>query len=567
MGIPTGGPSQGRNPAEGGLPSGRRPAGQQPAQPPRERSAGLPPQQTPPRREAPQQPPRGNGQGSGAAPQRPRGGLPAQSDTTPRRTPPLPRREAPSAQLPELPEESFNDPFSFVDSADDPFSDVPKSAYADGYADEDLADDDAFTYVPEAEDEDRYEPTPPPAAPVAPPRSAPAAQPKRLQGASRAPDPALSADDEYSEDFIDRKDLRLKPFGKSKKKAKVGDFDPRKNLEGQRKIYRGVFLTAIVVIVGFGAYQTFWPQENLSVAEVESIAALTVGETGFPTTRGEGFALSFTESLLNVEPGPEALAQRTAALSYFYGANGDSESFDSALTTVGSISQQVVYGPVALDSTPITANAASYEVAVLLNTRDTEVVPADDLAGEERIADSLRWVAFNVNVYYDESKNSFAIAPNSPTLLPAPAVEPQSVVPSGEPLGTAVDEYPESVNATVVGFLSGYRESTKTNFDKILQYIGTDADETLRDGLGSRYQFATPSDPASSIDIEVFQPGENLDELKVGLTVDWQIATGEESSVTFPSHYVLTLESSGGSDYTVTKFAPYYWTEALEPTE
>jgi len=367
---------------------------------------------------------------------------------------------------------------------------------------------------------------------------------------------------------VDKEELKLKPFGKPKKKAKVGDFDPRKNMEGQRKLYRGIFIAAVLTVVGFGAYQTFWPQESLSTAEVENIASLAVGDTGFPTTRGEGFALSFSESLLNVQPGPESQAQRTAALSYFYGANGDSKLFDSALSTVGSVSQEVVYGPVVLDSTPLTADAASYEVAVLLNTSDTEVVNPGGSAGAEQIADSLRWVAFNVNVYYDEAKDSFAIAPNSPSLIPAPSVEPQSVVPAGEPLGTAVDDYPESVNATVVGFLSGYRESTKSNFDKILQYIGTDADESLRNGLGSRYQFATPDDPANSIDIQVFQPGESASELKVQLTVDWKITTGENSGVTFPSHYVLTLQSTGsGSDYTVTKFAPYYWTAAVNTEE
>ena len=565
MGIPTGGPQQGRNPSEGARPPGR-PQGNQPPQQPRQRSAGLPqPQQPSPQRPGAQQPPRSEGQRSGGAsprqPQRPSSALPPQRPTAPRQQPPVPRQEA----LPLAPEEQFDDPFSFGNQDDDLFSDVPKGSYEDDpLANSGLNEDDPFEYVPEhTEEEETYEPEPV-AAPT-PPR-APAARPKRLQGATPAPAPAQAASEEYSEEFVDRENLKLKPFGaKPKKKAKVGDFDPRKNMEGQRKIYRGVFLTALVAIVGFGAYQTFVPPESLSASEVEDIAALANGDTGFPATRGEGYALSFMDSLLNVNPGPEATAQRTAALSYFYGASGDARAFDSALTAVGSISQQIVYGPVVLDSSPLTANAASYEIGVLLSTTDSQIAPESGSAGAEQIAESLRWVSFNVNVYYDEATNSFAIAPNSPTLLPAPAVVSQSALPAAEPLGTAVDDYPESVNATVIGFLSGYRESTKSNFDKILQYIGTDADETLRDGLGSRYQFATPDDPSNSIDIAVFQPVEgDLSELKVDLTVDWQIPTSDTSGVTFPSHYVLTLQSIGGSgNYTVTKFAPYYWTEAV----
>ena len=89
-------------------------------------------------------------------------------------------------------------------------------------------------------------------------------------------------------------------------------------MEGQRKVYRGVFVGAVIAIVGFGAYQTFWPQESLSYSQVEEIASVAVGDTGFPLTKGEGFALSFMDSLLNIEPGPEALAKRTAALSYVF---------------------------------------------------------------------------------------------------------------------------------------------------------------------------------------------------------------------------------------------------------
>lgn len=587
MGIPTG-PQQGKAPSGGGLPTGRASGNQQPAQP-RQRPAGLPQPQQPPRTDGGQQQgtsqrrpvqQRPTGGSSGAPTQRPQ--QPAQQPTQqpaqrPTQRPPAqaPRQAPqPAQQLPSVPEEQFDDPFNFDSQDADPFSDLP-AGYTDAFPDDSLGfEDDPFEPVGEGQtgryddggDEDEFS-EPAPIAPTQPPAKKAAARTRRLQGNNGAPERGRAADEEYEDSFVDKENLKLKPFGKQKKRAKVGDFDARKNMEGQRKVYRGVFIAAVLAIVGFGAYQTFWPQESISVAEVEEIASVAVGDTGFPTTRGEGFALSFTDSLLNLEPGPDALAKRTAALSYFYGTVGDTKSFDSALTAVGNISQQVVYGPVVLESTPITAKAASYEIGVLLNTADADAPKVEGSVGAENIAESLRWVAFNVNVYYDETKNSFAIAPNSPTLLPAPTVDSPSVVPAGEPLGTAVDDVPESVQATIVGFLSGYRESTKNDFSKILQYIGTEADESLRDGLGSRYQFATPDDPASSIDTEVFQTGDDLSELKIELTVDWQIPTGESSSVTFPSHYVLTLASKGGGDYTVTKFAPYYWVEPSDPAE
>jgi len=578
MGIPTG-PQQGGNAGRGGLPTGRTPGSQQPGQ-----QRGLPPQggaQRPaqPRREGglpglgegqprqPQQRPTAapNGGGAQAPRQAPPRQAPAQQSPQqpPRQQPPRQPLREQSQALPDAGEKQFDDPFGGFDGDnEDLFSDVPR-----GYRDEprpeaSYEDDDPFSSADpdEEEEEETFEPEPEPQRPAKRQKPEAAAKPRRFQGNSRAPQRSKSADEEYSDEFVDRKNLKLKPFGKdSKKRAKVGDFDQRKNLEGQRRVYRGVFIAAVLAVVGFGFYQTFWPQQTLSVAEVQNIAALQSGETGFPTTKGEGFAISFIDSLLNVDPGDENSAKRSAALSYFYGTDGgNDQAFSDAMATVGSVRQQVVYGPVALDSTALTANAASYEVGVLLSTSDSGTGAQDP----EAEAGNLRWVAFNVNVYYDEKNDSFAIAPNSPSLMPAPAVKAPSTVPAGEPLGESIDDYPESIKATVTGFLDGYRQSSKGNIDKILQYIGTDADESLRDGLNGRYQFATPDDPETSIEMQVFRPGSTNSELKVLLKVDWQIPVGGESSVTLPSHYVLTLNSQGSGDYKVTKFAPYYWTES-----
>ncbi len=562
MGIPTG-PQQGQGPSRGGIPTGRPPGNQQPAQP-RQRPAGIPQPQNPAQPAA--RP--ANAPGAVAPQRRPLQPQQRQAPPAQRAPQPAPEQEA----LPQVADEVFEDPFAFNGQDEDPFFDVPRGyGDQDSFGDDQFIEDDPFSPVSAAqsdedsEDEDTYVPEPAPRRTAA--TASPAATPRRLQGTSRAPERGRAADEEYEEEFVDKKNLKLKPFGKPKKKARAGDFDARKNMESQRKLYRGIFVAAVLAIVGFGAYQTFWPQQSLNYAEVEEIASVAVGDTGFPTTRGEGFALNFVDSLMNIQPGQESAAKRTAALSYFFGGTGDSKAADAAVATVGNISQSVVYGPVVLDSSPITANAAAYEIGVLLSTSDADTPVSEGSLGDAEVAESLRWVSFNVNVYYDKAKDSFAVAPNSPTLLPPPSVAPPSVVPAGEPLGEAVDNAPESIDATVLGFIDGYRQSSKTDFSKILQYIGSNADETLRDGLANRYQFATPDDPASSVKMDVYSPGgsSDLSELKIDLTVNWQIPTGENSSVTFPSHYVLTLQNTGGSgDYTVTKFAPYYWIEATD---
>lgn len=557
MGIPTG-PQQGRIPGRGGLPTGRG-SGNVPPSQQRPRNSGIPRQQLPrdtsneeelPLVENPVQPTR-------------------QPSMSPRPTKSQdPRQQRQTSSLPPV-SSTEEDPFSFG-AENDLFSDVPK--YRNSSDDDLIEDDGTFESIDpddDSYDEDEVEEQPVERHEASKRRATPvpAAKPRRVSGATKAPEKPSSTDDEYSDEFVDKENLKLKPFGsgKQKKKAKVGDFDTRKNIESQRKIYRGIFIGAMIAIVGTASFITFAPKENLSESEVQSIVAEYVGETGFPTKEGEGFALNFMASLLNVQPGENAETTRNTALSYFYGGDVDGKSFDSALATVGDVKQSIIQGPVVFDSTPITANSASYEIGVLVKTVDAATKENNDTS-EAKVAESLRWMAFNVNVYYDDLKQSFAIAPNSPSLIPAPPVAVPGSLPMSEPLGELVDTPPESIKATVEGFLSGYRESSKENIDKILQYIGTEADEALRDGLDSRYQFATPNDITSSIRYEVFSPNgaADLSELKIDLTVDWQVPTSSESAVTFPSHYVLTLSDKGSGDYTVTKFAPYYWIEASE---
>lgn len=577
MGIPTGGPQQGRTPSRGGIPTGNKPGNQQPSQ--QRPRAGIPKQQQstePPRRRAEEEElPLANPEIPSRASQRP----PLSSETQRRLS------ERRSKALPPAADNEFDDRYSFKEDQEDLFSDVPNYkdepdtsldfeddgtfepiSAEDSFEDE---DNDGYNQEREAEEKSRNQ---------AQERKAPtpAAKPRRARGVSKPPVSSSnegSDGEEFSDEFVDKDNLKLKPFGsgkKPKKKATVGDFDARKNMESKRKLYRGIVLFTVITIIGFGAFKTFAPQTILDRQDVQVEIADYVGDTGFPTTEGEGFALGFMDSVLNVQPGANAIATRSAALSYFYGNTSDSKDADSAITMIGDIKQEVIRGPVVLDSTAITANAASYEIGFLVKTADSNVKIKDDSGAEAQIAESLRWMAFNVNVYYDDVKQSFAIAPNSPSLIPAPPVVAPGNIPEGQSLGDSIEEVPESVKATVEGFLSGYRESSKDNTDKILQYIGTEADESLRDGLNSRYQFATPEDLPSSISYDVYSPSgaSDLSVLKIDLTVEWKITASSNASVTFPSHYVLTLEDKGSGDYTVTKFAPYYWIESSEdPTE
>ena len=80
--------------------------------------------------------------------------------------------------------------------------------------------------------------------------------------------------EEDEDKFIDKKKLKIKPFGGNKSKnkktvARVNDFDSRKNALMTVKIFRSIMLVIIVGLFLFGLKNTFMPshvytQENIT---------------------------------------------------------------------------------------------------------------------------------------------------------------------------------------------------------------------------------------------------------------------------------------------------------------
>lgn len=543
-------PSQNGQRKQGGLPplggQGQKPAGtgipRQPARAPQSR-----PQATPPQRQ----------QGL-PTPQPQRGA------NRPQQAPPQKKRPAPQTPLPPDLEDEL---FSGITAPTEDDYDASSLAY----------EDDPFETIPDDElsyddGEDGYYEDRPQSEVVPPsePRQ-PQARRNRTSGAPVEPRQAKAEEEEYKEEFLDEENIELKPYGGKKKKAskraKVSDFDNRKNLEGQRKLYRAIFVAAIVAIVGFGAFKTFAPVEVLTEDEVATIAAWTNGDTGFPTTRGEGFALSFVDTLVNYSEDQQSKAKRDVALQYFTGGSDSSFAANESLSVMGNIKQSVIHGPVVLESKGLTENAGAYKIGMLLSTGPLKDPEGDGVRYDELAAEQLRWVAFNVNVYYDAANDSFRIAEGSPTLLPYEEVIAEDL-PVAQSLGEPVETPPGDANSIALGFIKEYRQSSKNDTSALESYIIGD-DPTLRTGLNSKYQFSTMEDEDASVEMTFYKDKAEADaeapsQLKAEMIVQWAIPMDEEGkeSVKFTSTYVLTLDYSG-SGYKVSKFAPYYWSEQV----
>lgn len=352
--------------------------------------------------------------------------------------------------------------------------------------------------------------------------------------------PRDQSKDIYEENFIDEKNKKLKPFGgRDKKNIKVSEFEDRKNLVTNRKISQYIFIAACVALIGFGAFKTFVPTDSFTAEEIASISAMQNGDTGFPTQKAEGFGKSFIESYTTLSTN----GLMNDSLNYFYG--GENANRDSGQMT----GQKILIGPVTLEANALTSTSGNFVYGVLVETYST----AEVQASEEKLQPTSHWLAFNVNVLFNEATSTFTIAQDSPSLVPY-------VTPSGTSdliaagLGEEIDTV--DVGSTVIGYMEAYQASDINNHSRLDQYVTPGAAPETLSGFGGTVAFSDTAE--NSVQYKVYSNDLELNELKVIVTSTWMVKgeAGEYGSI-YDSQSVMTLEKQANGQYLVSKFAPY----------
>lgn len=405
------------------------------------------------------------------------------------------------------------------------------------------------------------------------------------------------AEDERQPEFIDKKKRRLLPFGstkegekKNKKTLRVGDFDPRVDRKRQVKVRQYAIVGLLGAVFSVGVVNALFDDSGLSQQDVAIIAQKSTGYTNFPKQEGEGFALNFMKAFLNVNSDANA----SKVLTYYYtgdfaDAKGGDTSFgqstsggsEATATRSGtsSFQQRVLYGPVVYDYNTISDQSGSYVIGALVSQADTSGASGSEGASASSVKNAgSDWVFFNVNVYYDEATDKFAIAPDSPSLVPQVASQKQDQIPQPETLGTGEtsEELNAAVRSTVNGFVQGYSTTNDEDHSAIDQYVVSNPDKELLKGLDSQVSL---SDATNSITYDAY-PVEGTNQVKVRTSVVWEdkpeVADNNasssskdkkknsnekttESKVTYTSRYIMTLEKQSDGRYLVSKFSPEYY--------
>lgn len=438
-------------------------------------------------------------------------------------------------------------------------------------------EEDPFEQLPVEEvDTDYYEepaPRPTPAAPAQRERQ-PEPQPEPEEDLSsflepepapapqrRAPvEPDMVEDEEST--FVNKKQKKLLPFGGAKsKQVKRKDgaanvFDAREDRRKKAFLVQAGALAALFGIVGFGAYNAINPPAGVSPTEMNAAIGAAIATQNFPQERGGAFAEDFLATYLTIDPNDATNAE---LLGYYYTGQLGGASGESTLV-YSDVAQRIVSEPKVYKFTPLDMNSAAFEVGALVEPIDVNAAETEE--GALPVAERFKWVYYNVNVYYDETTDTMAITPDSPTLIPAPNFGSAQDLPDEKLLGTGETsaDLDEAVNSSLLGYFEQFAEASPASHEGLDQYLleGAASGPELLKGLGGQFRLA--GEPASAIDYTTYATGEP-GVVKIDATVSWQDASviSDNAVLTYTSRYYVEMRQQENGQWLVSAFAPKYF--------
>lgn len=494
----------------------------------------LPDPEKPEKKSSPGLPDVGSAKPRRGLPKRPSGGLPDVSknaDENKSSLPSLPDPE-PKAQPEPEPVEVEEEDESF-ESLD--FSEVEK------YDDK--------------ESSERQEPAeqPKPAKKAAPPR-----QRRQLPADDDGKSlPSGKKDEKRPEAFIDKKEVKILPFGRKQKnkdgtvrKQLTSEFDGRNNLRKKNKLITTSVLTLLGILVASSVIQTVVPDNDLETEDVQQIVAEMTGGS-FPLDRGEAIAESFIDAYASRSG--DNLDESILAFFYSGERNAVTHSSETTFESSGDFSQSVVKPAKVVDKRVGNPLSASFTVMVGVSVSDDpDGIPRLTPDGDPNV--ELRF--FDVNVYHDPDTDAMSIAPGSPSVVPPINIADSNTVPNEQAIGTGEDnaELNAETRGTVEGFISAFMDVTPESSSAVSQYIVSDPPLSVINGFGG--EFEIDGDPQDAILTEAFFRGEHGgDEAVVRATVNMRDKSTQyedsdnkesrESYATYTSTYMVFLAREG----------------------
>lgn len=369
--------------------------------------------------------------------------------------------------------------------------------------------------------------------------------------------PFIDEKEPEEKEYIDRKKKRIIPFGGSRSKVtkKFGtkDYDKRVNRITIVKIIRIVVVLFMLGLFVLGLKNTFLPEQIYTPEEIEQIALLSVGNTGFPLERGSAFVEEFFTYYLQTNP--DTTQAQSDSLSKFL--KGNTGNKDGVVNTKPlkikflnkrETPQKIIAGPYVFQAVSSTENIGFYKVTALVSSNPTD-------------PNESHWVSFSINLYYDTEKGVLSIADPPSIIPPYRHSFVSEYVPEENKRGngTAYEGDMEMFNATIDGYIKAYANSSLTNNKDILQYVIPKPDSGLYSGFDGTVKLADGDNSISKTIWLTDNPNEYVADVKV----DW-VDVNSEDTISYRSRYTITLVKNDEGVLLVKNNIPYLYEELIE---
>lgn len=319
------------------------------------------------------------------------------------------------------------------------------------------------------------------------------------------------------------KNNKKKPRGKASKPEKVSKYagDRKKVLWLQITVY-----SVLGMMVLAGAKATFLPNSGPTPQQVIATVKKGIGMTDFPTSRGEGFVLAFSDVYLSLNDG--GIAERNKNLALYMPLSVVQEQ---GFQQSGPATQTITGGPYINSVKSVDDNNAIYTVSAQVN-------------------DGI-WIYMDVPVYYDTENDSFAVS-GTPAFTAAPE---QAAVPA-QPKGWTADDKAvvDAFTPNAELFFDAWSKSDKKAMNP---FLTEDANTTAKVGLNGTAKFSR----LASVSVE---PKPEFADVSKGEIRKARV------SVVWENPYVANTSYQQNYDLTLKKVADQWRIQSIDggvPTE
>lgn len=382
---------------------------------------------------------------------------------------------------------------------------------------------------------------------------------KGILAAATDSDAKIDAAEEKAVENIEKRDLRDVRDVRRGRKSKLrpnAAVDARK----QAKTIRGVTLFLICAMLALAVFNVVIPKKQWSQTEIQSIAKIANGDTGFPMQEGMGVATQFMQAYL--ESGSESTASNQMLQVFYNGQTyadvtnqdgGDGSGTPNNMQIPTDIVTKIEAGPYVYESKPVAADgkSATYRVGALVYrqnaTNNTPVFKEDGKTVD------YKWVFYQVDLFYDSKTTKFAVSKNSPVRVTEPATGASSIAPEAQLPGNGqeIDEMQnDDMQKLVTQFFTSWAASDQTALSVMIDK--KQSLPSVTQGLNGDVTLA--GDPS----YKIYGPPSGDSYYRALVTVTWKEQVTTESAYTQTSTYILKLKKDGSKFY-VIDVQPYLY--------